>query len=142
MFYIDSILELGGLRDITMCCIYDYQPFNYAYYGDKIVCIQSIHNDVCVIKEKENIPIKDLKPIMIDNDTLKKCKPTQCNIDNYDFEFRNSDYFYKVQVFNNHQVKIICNDKNIIECKKIDYLHILQNLVRGITGHLLCYCND
>lgn len=153
MFYIDSILELGGLDICLMCCICDYQPFNYVYYkGKQIAQIRSINGDFYsivifdddAIENLDNIRKTDLQPIPLSNTILEKCQFTQYNNGKYISEYGHcTEHPYWVCVnTDNEYVEIVLknNTSSIIKCENIvNSLHVLQNIVRGITGHLLYY---
>lgn len=153
MFYIDSILELGGLDICLMCCICDYQPFNYVYYkGKQIAQIRSINGDFYsivifdddAIENLDNIRKTDLQPIPLSNTILEKCQFTQYNNGKYISEYGHcTEHPYLVCVNpDNEDVEIALknNTSSIIKCENIvNSLHILQNIVRGITGYLLYY---
>ena len=153
LFYIDSTMGLGGLEVCLMCCIYDYQPFNFVYYkGEHIVQIRSVNGDFYSIgifnendiENLDNIRKTDLQPIPLNNTILEKCQFAQYNNGKYIFEYGHcTEHPYWVCVnTDNEYVEIVLknNTSSIIKCENIvNSLHVLQNIVRGITGHLLYY---
>lgn len=146
-------MGLGRLEVCLMCCIYDYQPFNFVYYkGEHIAQIRSVNGDfysICIFNEDDienldNIKKTDLQPIPLNNSILEKCQFNQYNNGKYIFEYGHcTEHPYLVCInTDNEYVEIVLknNTSSIIKCENIvNSLHILQNIVRGITGYLLYY---
>lgn len=145
---------MSGLDICIMCSIYDYQPFNFVYYkGKQVSRIRSINGDfysIVIFNEDDieenldNIRKTDLQPIPLSNTILEKCQFAQYNNGKYISEYGHcTEHPYLVRVnTDNEYVEIALknNTSSIIKCENIvNSLHILQNIVRGITGHLLYY---